>query len=197
MASETASAVASTELGVVVLSSALRLTVRLKVVAILSTMYDECMWNFYWVRNQTVGSCLLWRRPQDSESTPRQQYVVQFHKNYVNQLLCCVAAALKVKKNEMVKSCYGPQYTVGNCTQLLMLWCVLYLQTTLTTAVIVAKNMINPCHWWLYGIQQRRQIKVLLSFIYKRKHWKLQQYIRQTITVSVLLALNYFDAKNL
>ena len=35
------------------------------------------------------------------------------------------------------------------------------------------KNMINPCHWWLYGIQQRRQIKVLLSFIYKRKHWKL------------------------
>ena len=38
MASETASAVASTDLGVVVLSSALRLTVRLKVAAILCMM---------------------------------------------------------------------------------------------------------------------------------------------------------------
>ena len=157
-------------------------------------MYDECMWNFYyWVRNQTVGSCLLWRRPQDSESTPRQQYVVQFLKKNFNQLVCCVAAALKVKKNQMVKSCCGPQYTVVNCTADVVV-CPLSVDNS-HNSCNCGKNMINPCHWWLYGIQQRRQIKVLLSFIYKRKHWKLQQYIRQTITVSVLLALNYFDAK--
>ena len=50
-------------------------------------------------------------------------YCAISQKKKFNQLVCCVAAALKVKKNQMVKSCCG-QYTVVICTQL-MLWCVL------------------------------------------------------------------------
>ena len=66
MASETASAAASTDLEVVS-SSALRLTVRLKVAAIL---YDECVELLHWmVKNQTVGSCLLWRHGLRIQST--------------------------------------------------------------------------------------------------------------------------------
>ena len=167
MASETASAVASTDLGVVVLSSALRLTVRLKVAAILCMMSVCGTSTTGWgIKPLEVVCCddgLRIRSPHHGNSM-----LCNFSKKISISWCVVWQQHWKWRRIKWLKVVVGSTRLVTVYS-----WCCPLIVDNSHSSCNCGKNMINPCHWWLYGIQQRRQIKVLLSFIYKRKHWKL------------------------